>query len=226
VHTRAIGIALIQLLIGDKWECFEVPNVVVLDKCASVLYSTRVMRDLFGFTHDLDGGLIKVPGAQSISITDDSAAFYIPVIFTPRSAPRPREVHTPKHVIPVIALAGAGETVTDSARIQSSSSSIPQAIVYHRLAFPYREQWSLVPCVELTNSAEMPKSTMTELVSALQYSACSNSPQCPVWRGARGSLSLHEDDFRIRSRIFIYTLYFWDPVRPGFEPTTSAATRC
>jgi hypothetical protein len=145
VHARAIGIARIQLLIGDKWECFEVPNVVVLDKCASVLYSTRVMRDLFGFTHDFDGGLIKVPSAQSISVTDDSAAFYIPIIFIPRSAPRPRDVHKPKHVIPVIALAGAGETITGSARIQSSSSTL-QAIVYHRLGFPYRKQWSLVPC--------------------------------------------------------------------------------
>eukprot|EP00962_Isochrysis_galbana_P026885 scaffold8396_cov127-Isochrysis_galbana.AAC.9 len=61
VHARAIGVALIQLLVGNKWECYEVPNVLVLDKCASVLYSTRVMRDLFGFTHDIDGGLIRVP---------------------------------------------------------------------------------------------------------------------------------------------------------------------
>jgi hypothetical protein len=80
--------------------------------------------------------------------------------------------------------------------------------------------------VELTNSAKMPKSAMTELVSALKYSSCSNSPPWPVWRGARDSLFLHEDAFRIRSEIFIYTLCFFGPVRPGFEPATSAATKC
>jgi hypothetical protein len=155
VRARAIGVALIQLLVGDKWECYEVPNVIVLDKCASVLYSTRVMRDLFGFTHDLDGCLIRIPGARSISITDDSTAFYIPVIFTPRNAPRPRDVHKPKYRTPVIALAagsgtgsgtdtGTGDVAFDVAR-PTSSSSTPQAIVYHRLGFPYKDQWCLVP---------------------------------------------------------------------------------
>jgi hypothetical protein len=107
VRARAIGIALIHLLVGDKWECYEVPNVIVLDKCTSVLYSTRVMRDLFCFTRDLDGGLIHVPGERTISVIDGSTAFHIPVIFTPRAAPRPQNVHTSKHRVPVIALAAA-----------------------------------------------------------------------------------------------------------------------
>jgi hypothetical protein len=43
LHARAVGVPLIQLLFKDKCECYEVPNVVVLDTCASVLYSTRVI---------------------------------------------------------------------------------------------------------------------------------------------------------------------------------------
>ena len=60
--------ALVYLLVGDAWECYEVPDVIVLPRCSQVLYSTRDMRDLFGFAHDLEGLTIAPPGASNITI--------------------------------------------------------------------------------------------------------------------------------------------------------------
>ena len=37
------------------------PFVIVMPKCGEVLYSTRAMRDLFGFRHDVDHGTISLP---------------------------------------------------------------------------------------------------------------------------------------------------------------------
>ena len=48
---QAVGVALTYLRVGDSWECYEIPDVMVLEKCALTLYSTRVMHALFGFKH-------------------------------------------------------------------------------------------------------------------------------------------------------------------------------
>ena len=50
---QAVGVALtyMYLRVGDSWECYEIPDVMVLEKCALTLYSTRVMHALFGFKH-------------------------------------------------------------------------------------------------------------------------------------------------------------------------------
>ena len=45
--AKAIGIALVFMLIVDMWFCFEIHNILVLFGCPLTLYSTRVMRDLF-----------------------------------------------------------------------------------------------------------------------------------------------------------------------------------
>ena len=34
---------------SGEWNCYEVPNVLLMPACSAVLYSVRVMRDLFGF---------------------------------------------------------------------------------------------------------------------------------------------------------------------------------
>ena len=51
VTIQAVGVALTYLRVGDSWECYEIPDVMVLEKFALTLYSTRVMHALFGFKH-------------------------------------------------------------------------------------------------------------------------------------------------------------------------------
>jgi hypothetical protein len=64
VPVTAIGVALAYLRVGNSWECYEIPDVMVLEKCAFTLYSTRVMHALFGFKHAFESGVISVPGAH------------------------------------------------------------------------------------------------------------------------------------------------------------------
>jgi hypothetical protein len=127
--------------------------------------------DLCGFIHDLDGGLIHVPGERTVSVTNDSTSFHVPVIFTPRTAPRPQDVHTSKHRIPVIALAaaagsggsGVAEAVVGAVARLPSSLSTPQAIIYHRLVFPYRSQWCLVPAGMTGHGISPPLNVLVDL---------------------------------------------------------------
>ena len=55
-YVKAIGTALIWLYHGGTvgWICYELPHVLVMPNCDAVLYSTRTMRNLFGFRHDFD----------------------------------------------------------------------------------------------------------------------------------------------------------------------------
>ena len=56
----AIGVAHMWIADADGfWKCYEVPNVLLLPKCDQVLYSVRIMRDLFGFKHDFDAALVE-----------------------------------------------------------------------------------------------------------------------------------------------------------------------
>ena len=93
-RVEAIGTALIYLNHGGKvgWTCYELPHVLVMPNCCgAVLYSTRTMRDLFGFRRDFDSAspFIACPGHPGISIIDDGAGFRIPIAFV--SADRPEE---------------------------------------------------------------------------------------------------------------------------------------
>ena len=87
--AKAIGIALVYMLIDAMWFCFEIHNVLVLLRCPSTLYSTRVMRDLFGFTHDFENLNITVPGRGQIESRDDSMSFKTQLGFVPHGAPWP-----------------------------------------------------------------------------------------------------------------------------------------
>ena len=65
-YVEAIGTALIWLYHGGTvgWICYELPHVLVMPNCDAVLYSTRTMRNLFGFRHDFDSSnpAISCPG--------------------------------------------------------------------------------------------------------------------------------------------------------------------
>ena len=86
--AKAIGIALVYMLIDALWICFEIHNVIILLGCPSTLHSTRVMRDLFGFRHDFECLNITVPGRRQIEIRDDSMSFKINSSFSSRTPRR------------------------------------------------------------------------------------------------------------------------------------------
>ncbi|KOO52924.1 hypothetical protein Ctob_016465 [Chrysochromulina tobinii] len=106
VPVEAVGVALVYLRVGDSWECYEIPNVLVLPGCGATLYSTRVMRSEFGFDHQIDHGKIVVPGAHDIPVHDDGAAYTTPIAFVPFGAPRPHGVHASAKQPTVAALMG------------------------------------------------------------------------------------------------------------------------
>ena len=137
VPVEAVGIAIVYLLVGESWECYEVPNVFLLSTCDAVLYSTRVMKAAFGFAHHVDGGRIEVPGAPDIRVHDTEAAYVVPISFVPSGSPRPRGIHTPKRAPPIAALALG-------CAFPAGVAGTSQAILHQRLGFPYREQWRLV----------------------------------------------------------------------------------
>ena len=61
-----------------------------------------VMRDLHNFAHDLDNGVIHVPGAADIQVLDDGSAYSIPIAFVPPGTAVP-DVRKPRR--PPVALA-------------------------------------------------------------------------------------------------------------------------
>jgi transposase InsO family protein len=138
VPVSAIGTALMYLHIGGTWECYEVPNVYVLDGCDVVLYSTRVMHDCFNFKHLVEDGRILVPGAPDIPVHDTGTAYVIPVAFVPPHAPRPAHVYRPARTI-------AAAFLTEGQAFPVGVAGTQQAVLHQRLGFPYPEQWIRVP---------------------------------------------------------------------------------
>ena len=139
VPVQAVGVALVWMLIGNVWECYEVPNVLVLPECPATLYSTRVMRELFGFNHDTDHNRIGVPGRADIAITNDGSSYSIPVVFVPRDTKRPKQVYCPSSPPAVAAMLSALSV------FPAGVSGTTQATLHHRLGFPYADQWRHVP---------------------------------------------------------------------------------
>ena len=70
VPVLAVGTALAYLRVGSEWQCYEIPNVLVLENCGATLYSTRVMHECHGFDHRVDQNVISVPGAADVRITE------------------------------------------------------------------------------------------------------------------------------------------------------------
>ena len=138
VPVEAVGIALAYLRVGNTWECYEIPNVLVLPGCGATLYSTRVMKDCFNFNHMVDKGKIEVPGAHDIAVDDDGAAYSTPVAFVPAGTPRPKGIHVAIRMPQLAALMG-------TAAYPAGVSGTPQAFLHHKLGYPYSEQWKHVP---------------------------------------------------------------------------------
>ena len=141
VPVQAVGTALVHLWHGDHWRCYEVHNVFVLPRCRNVLYSTRQMRDQFDFTHHLDASppSIDCPGAPDIPVTDDGSAFATPVAFVPRGSPAPSIVHRPVRAVTPLAMTASNASAAFPDL--DSASQTQQATLYHRMAFPYFDQW-------------------------------------------------------------------------------------
>ena len=106
-----------------------------MPNCDAILYSTRTMRDIFGFRHDFDSPSpsIGCPGRPGIPIVDDGAGFRIPLALVPAGGVPP-------------------PSVCRTAIVSFTASKPPplgpgttQAILYRRLGFPYLDQWRRVP---------------------------------------------------------------------------------
>ena len=139
VAVQALGVALVWMLVGDAWECYEVPNVLVLPGCPATLYSTRIMRELFGLSHDTDNNRIGVPGRPDIKINNDGSSYSIPVVFATSNTKRPRRVICPSSSPTLAAL------LSTLAAFPVGISGTTQATLHHRLGFPYADQWRHVP---------------------------------------------------------------------------------
>ena len=142
VPVLAVGVASIRILAANhSWHRFEVPNVLVLPSCPSVLYSTRVMNTLFKIRHDTDSLTITLPSSHTVPILDDGSSYYIPIAFEPRASPSCRSSHT-RHPVPA---AHAALLLSAFSVFPAGVSGTPQATLYHRLGFPPAGQWRHVP---------------------------------------------------------------------------------
>ena len=132
VPVEAVGIVPLHIpsRVGNTWECYEIPNVLVLPGCGATLYSTRVMKDCFNFNHMVDKGKIEVPGAHDIAVDDDGAAYSTPVAFVPAGTPRPKGIHIATRMPQLAALMG-------TAAYPAGVSGTPQAFLHHKLGYPY-----------------------------------------------------------------------------------------
>ena len=130
-YVKAIGTALIWLYHGGTvgWICYELPHVLVMPNCDAVLYSTRTMRNMFGFRHDFDSSnpAISCPGRPKIPIIDDGAGFRIPIAFVRAGRPSPHGL--------IRSMAAIAATAFHH------GPGLAQSTLYHRLGFPYLDQW-------------------------------------------------------------------------------------
>ena len=120
-----------------EWKCYEVPNVLLMPACSSVLYSVRVMRDLFGFEHNFDkGGAITMPNRKStLQIRDDGSAFAIPIAFSTSAQP---DLICSSIAHPAALLTSIGSA------FPADTMGTPQSLLYQRLGFPYAQAWRFV----------------------------------------------------------------------------------
>ena len=125
---------------SGEWRCYEVPNVLLMPACSAVLYSVRVMRDLFGFKHDFNSkqGAISMPGrSQSLPINDNGSAFAVPIAFSTVAQPLSRLTLSPSGR-PAALLASIGSV------FPADTVGTPQSLLYQRLGFPYPQAWRYV----------------------------------------------------------------------------------
>ena len=137
-----LAVGVVHVWIPDAkgvWMCYEVPNVLLMPACAAILYSVRVMRDLFGFKHDFESnGCVDMPNrASGLPIHDSGTAFSIPVAFSTTIVETSRLIRAAKHhAASLLAVVGSA--------FPADSMGTPQSLLYQRLAFPYAQAWRYV----------------------------------------------------------------------------------
>ena len=137
-----LAVGVVHMWVPDadgEWKCYEVPNVLLMPACAAVLYSVRVMRDLFGFKHDFESnGRIDMPSRDAhLPIYDSGTAFSVPVAFSTAAIETSRLVRAAsRHTTSLMAVVGSA--------FPADSMGTPQSLLYQRLAFPYAQAWRYV----------------------------------------------------------------------------------
>ena len=137
-----LAVGVVHMWVPDAngvWECYEIPNVLLMPACAAVLYSVRVMRDLFGFKHDFEpNGCVDMPNrTSSLPINDSGTAFTIPVAFSTTLVEASRLNRAAQHhATSLMAVVGSA--------FPADSMGTPQSLLYQRLAFPYAQAWRYV----------------------------------------------------------------------------------
>ena len=172
VPVNAIGDVYMYVRLADgAWRCFEVRNVLLVERCPQVLYSTRVMRDVYKFKHDVDDCCIYVPRIgdmprDTARIADDGACFSVDVAFAgapPNQYHRHRDGVGPlqggymarAYATTFIANAAGSPAPVHTECAASgpelvgmpaaATSGTSQSTLYARLGYPYEAQWRHVP---------------------------------------------------------------------------------
>ena len=141
----AVGVAHLWVPDGvGVWRCYEVPNVLLIPNCLQVLYSTRVMKNLFKFRHDTDSALeIRMPDRPALPIHDDGTSYSIVVAFSTVAVPAARRVTPTGHATALVATA-----------LTADSVGTPQSLLFKRLAYPHAQAWRFV--AEATKGHNLP----------------------------------------------------------------------
>ena len=123
------------------WACYEVLNVLLMTACGAVLYSVRMMRDLFSFQHNFlkPTASLRCPTAP-------------PSPFTTAEPRSPSRLHSapPPSMHPALSAPPATvRRLCSPSRAPPSQPTrwgmgTPQSLLYQRLAFPYAQAWRYV----------------------------------------------------------------------------------
>ena len=149
---------------AGEWKCYEVPNVLLMPACSAVLYSVRVMRDLFGFNHDFnsDKGAISMPNRlRQLPIHDNGSSFAVPIAFS-TAAQSVSNLIRSSVGRPAALLTSLGSA------FPADSVGTPQSLLYQRLGFPYAQAWRFV-------GASIGQGSMEGRCSTLHMESCASS---------------------------------------------------
>ena len=104
------------------------------------------MNKHFGFTHDIDNGVIKAHNAGTIRIRDDSTSYSIPIAFVDPSQPVPKDTRSSSRPWAASALAASATFHAPEARFDPAVNqpTSEQLILYRKLGCPHQLQWRYV----------------------------------------------------------------------------------
>ena len=127
VPVRAIGVVGMWLLgSSGAWHYFEMPNVHVVPKAPCPLYSVATARRVHGIMHDIDHGLLRLPGGDTVPFCPDTFALEV--------------VYGGPHDRPVT-------DMTTPTAFAAFTGSLTQSLLYQRLGFPHEHAWRWITSV-------------------------------------------------------------------------------